>query len=182
MNPAERILRTLGKHLRGPGEIRLLGGAALILGYGHPRTTEDADLLMEDAELEALIESADLGTAVAATNSELEPLGLYLTHIWGPEHQILTPEWRAHCRVVDRDWGTPNLTVTVLGPIDLILSKLCRADEQDLADIGYVFSRECLDRRDLEAALLRAVVPPAFAGVFPESVRRLRHALFPDPQ
>lgn len=66
MNPAERILRCLGSHLQGPAHIRLLGGAALILGYGLDRATEDADLLMEDAELEALVDTAKLGEAFQA--------------------------------------------------------------------------------------------------------------------
>jgi hypothetical protein len=84
MNPAEVILRTLARHLAGPAHVRLLGGAALILAYGRDRATEDADLLMDDAEAHALIEDADFGSAVAATNDELEPQGLYLTHIWRP--------------------------------------------------------------------------------------------------
>lgn len=180
MNPAEHILRTLAKHMAGPGEIRLMGGAALILGYGLARATEDADLLMEDAELEALIEAADLGAAIEETNRELEPKGLYLTHIWGPEQQILTPEWRSNCRRLDRDWGRPTLTVTVLGPVDLILSKMCRADDQDLADVRHLISREHLDRRDLEEGLRRAVVPSCFAEVFEESVRRLRRLVATD--
>jgi hypothetical protein len=87
VNPAEHILRTLGRHLEGPAEIRLLGGAALILGYGLHRSTEDADLLEDDAEVELLIASSNFGAALEATNRELEPEGLYLTHIWGPEQQ-----------------------------------------------------------------------------------------------
>lgn len=49
------ILRTLDKHLTAPGRVRLFGGAALILGYGRQRQTEDADLLLDDAECRALI-------------------------------------------------------------------------------------------------------------------------------
>ena len=47
---AELILRTLDRHLSGLAEIRIFGGAALVLGYGRQRSTEDADLLMDDAE------------------------------------------------------------------------------------------------------------------------------------
>jgi hypothetical protein len=52
------ILRTLDRHLTAPGEVRLFGGAALILGYGRQRQTEDADLLLDDAECQALIDGA----------------------------------------------------------------------------------------------------------------------------
>ncbi|MDP1827942.1 MAG: hypothetical protein Q8L48_32005 [Archangium sp.] len=50
---AELILQALDRHLEGPGTIRLLGGAALILGYGLDRATEDVDLLQDDAEVRA---------------------------------------------------------------------------------------------------------------------------------
>jgi len=77
-------------------------------------------------------------------NADLEPDGLYVTHIRGPEHQILTPDWRAECGRVPGDWE--RLSVSVLGPIDLILSKMCRADDGDLADIGHILAVEGLDR------------------------------------
>ena len=171
MNPAERILRCLASHLRGPAHIRLMGGAALILGYG--RATEDADLLMEDAELEAFIESADLGHAVEKTNRELEPLGLYLTDIWGPEQQILTPEWKWNCRRLDRDWGSGNLTVWVLGSLDLILSKMCRADDEDMTDVQHIIAVEGFEPAVVEHAVARAVVPAEFLDVFPDNAQRL---------
>lgn len=48
MEPARRILTVLDRHLSGPADIRLLGGAALILGYGRGRSTEDVDLVPAD--------------------------------------------------------------------------------------------------------------------------------------
>lgn len=172
MNPAERILRTLGRHLEGPARVRLLGGAALVLGYGLERSTEDADLLLEDRELELLVANANFGAAVEATNRELEPEGLYLTHIWGPEQQILTPGWKASCRPIDRDWGTSLLTVETLGPLDLITSKLCRADDADLDDIHHLIRREGIDRSTLADAIAHAKVPEVFLDVFPDHCRR----------
>lgn len=166
MNPAERIMITLGRHLEGPAHIRLMGGGALILGYGMPRTTEDADLLLEDGELEALIQDANIGAAIEATNAELESEGLYLTHLWGPEQQILTPEWKTSCRSVERDWGTPLLSVSVLGPVDLVLSKLCRYDEGDRQDVDFLVRSQGLRLEQIEVALRRATVPEAFDEVF----------------
>lgn len=171
MNPAHRILRTLSSHLRQTAEIRLLGGAALVVGYGLDRTTEDADLLLDDRELGILIEEVDFGAVIEATNRELEPEGLYVTHIWDPVQQILTPEWRASCRRVDGDWNA-SLRVSVLGPLDLILSKLCRADDGDLEDVRFLILREKLERGELEAAAARARVPSEFAAVYPENLRR----------
>lgn len=172
MNPAERILRTLAKHLRGPADVRLFGGAALILAYGLDRTTEDADLLHEDSEVEALVENAGFGEALEATNRELEPEGLYLTHIWGPEQQILTPEWKAACRPLPARFG-PRLSVSVLGPLDLVLSKLCRLDDGDLADVRWLVAREGIGREALQSALARARVPRDFVEVFAENRERV---------
>lgn len=58
-----------------------MGGAALILAFGMERATEDADLLMENSEPLSLAENTNFGEAVEATNRDLEPQGLYLTHI-----------------------------------------------------------------------------------------------------
>ena len=173
MNPAERILSVLAKHLQGPAEIRLLGGAALTLGYGMPRSTEDVDLLLDDDELECLVRLADFGEALDAANRELQPEGLYLTHIWGPEHQILGPQWREHCHGGQPGFRQGALSVTVLGPMDLVLSKLCRADEGDIADIRFLIATQGLTRAQMEAAVAAANVPDVFTDVFAESSRRL---------
>ena len=169
----ELILRTLDRHLTGAGVIRLLGGAALILGYGRARATEDADLLLDDAECQALIDGAGFSEAVELTNRELEPRGLYLTHIWGPEQQILTPTWRAECRPIALD-GLTRLGVTTLGPLDLITSKLARADDDDLEDIEWLIQHEGLSAERVRAAVSSATVPAPLAEVFPASRERLR--------
>lgn len=67
-SPARLILETLDRHLSGPGHIRLLGGAALILGYGRQRSTEDADLLLDDREVSGLIDESGFSEALEATN------------------------------------------------------------------------------------------------------------------
>lgn len=133
MHPVRRIMAAVDRHLAGPAHLRLLGGAALHLGYGATRATEDAGRLMEDAELEALIETANLGVAL-------------------------------NCRRVAGEWE--RLSVSVLGPIDLILSKMCRADEGDLADISHVLTVEALGLDAVEAGFDRALVPEAFVETF----------------
>ncbi len=59
-----------------------------------------------------------------------------ISHLFGPEQEILTPTWRDTCRPIpefDR-----LLKVSVLGPLDLILTKLGRGDEKDFEDIDYL--------------------------------------------
>ena len=142
MDPATRILTVLDRHLSGPDEIRLLGGAALILGYGLRRSTEDVDLVLDQEEAEFLVESRDFGAALEATNQEL-------------------------------NW----LRVTTLGPMDLVLSKLCRADDRDMDDVRYLIARENLTVEALRDALNRAVVPADFDAVWPGPRARVE-ALF----
>lgn len=67
------ILRTLDRYLTGPGEVRLFGGAAFVLGYGRNRTTDDANLLLDDRECELLIDQAGFSEAMESANRELEP-------------------------------------------------------------------------------------------------------------
>lgn len=75
-SPARLILETLDRHLTGPAHVRLPGGAAFILGYGRQRVTEDVDPLLDDGEVQALIDGAGFGEALARANAELEAQGL----------------------------------------------------------------------------------------------------------
>lgn len=159
------ILRTLDRFMTGAGEVRLFGGAAFVLGYGRSRTTDDADLLVDYEECRALIDQAGFSEAVEATNRELEPRGLYLTHIFGPEQQVLTPEWRAACRPVPLP-GLTRLRISCLGPVDLALSKLGRGDDEDLADISFLLRSGQLEPGALRDAIGRARVPPEYEETF----------------
>jgi hypothetical protein len=156
---AELIVRTLDRHLTAPGRIRLLGGAALILGYGRDRSTEDADLVMDDSEVQALLDDSGFSEAVTQTNEELANRGLYLTHIWGPEQQILTP------------------TGGGSGPLDLITTKLARGDDADLDDVMHLIRVESLSHDVVQAAVASAVVPEVLAEVFVGARARLEARL-----
>jgi hypothetical protein len=159
------ILRTLDRHLTGPGQVRLFGGAAFVLGYGRSRTTDDADLLLDDRECQALIDDAGFSDAIESTNRELEPRGLYLTHIFGPEQQVLSPGWRAACRPIPLN-GLSRLSVSCLGPVDLALTKMGRADDEDLADIAFLVRTQQLEVDTLRRAIEVAVAPPEYAEIF----------------
>ena len=176
-DPASLILRTLDRHLAAPGHLRLMGGAALIIAYGLNRGTEDADLLLDDRELQLLIDEANFGEALDATNAELEQHGLYISHIWGPEQQILTPGWRLACRRTGAELDLARLSLSVLGPLDLLVSKLCRADDGDMEDIRWLVVRERLEAEAIRAAMRSARVPAAFRDLYPEAVARVEALL-----
>ena len=170
-NNAELILRTLDRHLTEPAAVRLYGGAAMILAYGRPRSTEDADLLMDDREAQVLIDHG-FSEALEKANAELEAADLYIAHIFGPEQVILGLSWRDHCRPVDLA-GLRYLSLTALGPIDMVLSKLGRGDEGDLADITWLLDRERLSADAVRAAVASAQVPEVMSRVFELARERL---------
>src|SRR5271154_5748638 len=92
-----RILRTLDQHLTSPAEITLFGRSALALGYaqapGHFHNTQDVDGILPLAWLRPPDEHQDFWQAVQRANAELEPDGLYLTHLFRETDVILQPDW-----------------------------------------------------------------------------------------
>jgi hypothetical protein len=173
----ELILKTLDKHMGSKGTIRLMGGAALTLAYGLDRATEDADLLLDDTEAQFLAEHCDFGAALEKTNRELEPKRLYVSHIWGPEQQILTPEWRQSCRSLPNALQLSNLSLESLGPLDIIVSKMARADAEDLQDVSHLLRHEKLTAEQVRQAISRAQVPEILKEVFADSRPRIEALL-----
>ena len=156
-----RILRTLDNHLTLPAELTLFGRAALALGYpqalGTFHNTQDVDGILPLAWLQPPDEHEDFWQAVQETNAELEPDGLYLTHLFRELDVILQPDWID--RRLQLDVGLGKLAVFRPATIDLILTKMARADDDDLQDIRFLVEQEALTRDQLERAFARARVP-----------------------
>jgi hypothetical protein len=156
-----RILRALDQHLTLPAEITLFGRAALALGYSqasaHFHNTQDVDGILPLAWLQPPDEHEDFWQAVQRTNAELEPDGLYLTHLFRELDVILQPDWIN--RRLRLPVGLQKLAVFRPATIDLILTKMARADLDDLQDIQFLLKQEPLTRNQLETAFVRARVP-----------------------
>jgi hypothetical protein len=161
MNNPLRILQTLDRHLTTPAEITLFGRAALALGYTPSpaafAATRDVDAILPIAWLAAEDENLDFWEAQQHTNAELKPDGLYLTHLFREFEIILTPDWLN--RRVHIPLGLHRLTVFRPATLDLILTKMARGDENDLADVEFLLTREPLTAGQLSAAFARARVP-----------------------
>lgn len=154
-----RILKALDKNLTLPAEITLIGRSAL--GYAqapaHFHNTQDVDGILPLAWLQPPDEHEDFWQAVQRTNVALEPDGLYLTHLFRELDVILQPDWinrRLRLAV-----GLEKLAVFRPATIDLILTKMARADEDDLQDIQFLLQQESLTREELTTAFARARVP-----------------------
>jgi hypothetical protein len=161
MNNPLRILQTFDRHLAAPAEITVFGRAALALGFAPSppafAATQDVDAILPLSWLAAGDANLDFWEAQQRTNSELEPDGLYLTHLFRELEVILTPDWLS--RRVRIPLKLPRLTVFRPATLDLILTKMGRGDENDLADIAFLLTLEPLTAEQICAEFARARVP-----------------------
>jgi hypothetical protein len=161
MNNPLRILQAFDRHLTSPAEMTLFGRAAVALGYANSpaafAATRDVDAILPLSWLSAESENVDFWEAQQHTNAELEPEGLYITHLFRELEVILTPEW-LHQRVAV-PIRLQRLAVFRPATLDLILTKMARGDEKDLADIDFLLRQESLTAEHLRSAFQRAQVP-----------------------
>jgi hypothetical protein len=175
MNNPQRILTTLDRHLTRPAEITLFGRAAVALGYPNPPdaffTTHDVDGILPLNWLQAdeTGENVDFWSAIESTNRELEPEGLYLTHLFREFDVILRAQWLQHRVTIPLDY--PKLQVYRTATIDLILTKMARGDRDDLSDIEFLLKQDSISLEQLEAAFADARVPeiPEIQSLFAQS-------------
>jgi hypothetical protein len=155
------ILQALDRHLTQPAELTIFGRAALALGFSDSSpqfaTTEDVDAILPLSWLAATDENLDFWQAQQKTNVELESAGLYITHLFREVEIILTPDWllRRVCLPLELS----NLTVFRPSVLDLILTKMARGDENDLADIRFLLQQDRLSPGALLNAFEAARVP-----------------------
>lgn len=161
MNNPLHILQTLDRHLTQLAEITIFGRAALALGFPNSpaafATTQDVDAILPLSWLEAEDQNQDFWQAQQKTNAELEPSGLYITHLFRELEIILTPDWITHRVRVPLELR--RLMVFRPTALDLILTKMARGDENDLADIRFLLQQETISVEQLRAALACARVP-----------------------
>jgi hypothetical protein len=161
MNNPLYILQTLDRHLTRPVELTIFGRAALALGFKNGSAvfaaTHDVDAILPLKWLSASDENLDFWEAQQKTNIELEPRGLYITHLFRELEIILTPDWLA--RRVPVQATLQKLSLLRPATLDLILSKMARGDENDLLDIRFLLQNERVSADELRSAFDRARVP-----------------------
>ena len=150
----------------------IFGRAALALGFRDSppvfATTRDVDAILPLAWLAAEKENFDFWEAQQKTNAELEPHGLYITHLFRELEIILLPDWLAGRIRIPVELC--NLRVFRPSTLDLVLSKMGRGDQNDLSDIRFLLQFETISADQLRSAFGRARVPDV-----PE-IRDLYHA------
>ncbi len=161
MNNPDLILRTLDRHLKQPVELTLYGRAAFALGFAerepHHEATQDVDAIIPLNQIEVLRADEQFWDARDATNRELEPLGLYITHLFGEDQIFLRPDWLRRRISIAGEYKF----IRLLRPatVDLILTKMMRDDALDLDDIRFLLRHGSVDREELQAAFLQVRLP-----------------------
>ncbi len=183
MNAAQTIAETLDRHLTQPTEVVVFGSSALLLDRKYAvrlagRSTNDVDIIIpRERELQV---DADRGfwQAVKQTNQELEPQGLYVTHIFPEREVVLTPEWRQHVVPLHQE-KLSRLNLVRPRMLDLVVSKMGRGDAQDLADVRTMLRLHRtvtgleLTGDDIARAAQRAHVPAAYRELFASANARI---------
>lgn len=162
MNNPEVILRTLDRHLSKPTRLILYGRAALALGFDntnpHFAATMDVDAILPEVEMSSIDEDDSFWNAIEETNRELEPGGLYLTHLFSDSQVILRANWLE--KIVGIHMENVRFLVLFRPAIeDLILTKMMRIDPQDREDLDFLLSRADLESTDIKHLALQAHVP-----------------------
>jgi hypothetical protein len=171
-NSANQIVETLDRHLSAPTGIVVFGAAALLLDEKHARhltarQTNDVDIIIPASSEMKIDADMSFWSAIEATNKELEPTGLYISHIFPEREVALTPEWQNH--VVELK--IPNLEkLKISRPrvLDLVVSKMGRGDPTDLEDVRQMLRIErlatgrAITADEIAAAAARANVPTIY--------------------
>jgi len=175
MNHAQTILLTLDRHLDRPIALVLYGRAALALGFDQPPEdvvrSLDVDIILPLAQAAALDEDAAFWDALEATNHDLAPSGLYVTHLFAEDQVILRPDWQDHLVPIHVS-ELVHLRLSRPHAVDLLLTKMMRgADPQDMADAAFLLNQPETDGQSLRPLFAQARVPdvPEIRALFAEA-------------
>lgn len=163
MDNASTILTALDQHLDHPVRLVLYGRAALQLGFLDPPSetaqSKDVDAIVPLADLEGLNADGGFWDAQEATNAQLRPGGLYITHLFRADQVFLRRDWERYLVPIHRPI-TRWLRLFRPATLDLILTKMMRGDDvQDMADIEFLMRHDRVTPEQLETVLDQAVIP-----------------------
>ena len=131
------------------------------------------DGLIPEDEVAALVADEGFWDAQKATNEELRPHGLYITHLFQSNQVFLRDDWLENLTAITRP---PLCFLRLFRPatLDLILTKMMRGDDaQDMDDTAFLIRHDAVTRAQLEETFRRARLPDvqelhdAFAKALP---------------
>lgn len=120
--------------------------------------TLNVDAILPAAEMEAIERDDQFWEALDRTNEDLEPQGLYLTHLFADNQIILSGDWLEHLVAIPLD-GLCHLQLLRPSTGDLILTKMMRIDPQDRTDIQYLLTQLSASDPPVADLMKRACIP-----------------------
>ncbi len=155
------ILQALDARLTTEVDLTLYGRAAIQLGFATPPADAllslDVDAILWEGQAERLLQAGNFWEAIDGANQALAPTGLYISHLFTEDQVILRPDWRARRQAIGIAFSM--LRVFRLADMDLLLSKLMRADPQDLQDALFIARAAGLTAGQIQEGLAAARVP-----------------------
>jgi hypothetical protein len=163
MDNASLIIQTLDIHLDHPARLILYGRAALQLGFEDPPPgvgeSKDVDAIIPLVDLDGLSADEGFWNAQEATNQQLRPKGLYITHLFRADQVFLRRDWEQRLVSINRP-RTRWLMLFRPATLDLVLTKMMRGDDpQDMADIQFLIGHDHITPAQMEEAFKEAVIP-----------------------
>jgi hypothetical protein len=163
MDNASLILLTLDSYLKAPARLILYGRAALQLGFDEPppdsASSKDVDAIIPLGDLDQFAADESFWEAQEATNRDLRPKGLYITHLFRADQVFLRPDWEQHLVAVVRP-ATQWLRLWRPATLDLILTKMMRGDDpQDMADVDFLIRHDRVSPEQIQSALAEVIIP-----------------------
>ena len=170
VEPADvpRVVADAARLLRS-GELVVFGSSALAYWLAKPPRSRDVDLWCDPPER---------GEVVEALMGELswyhERHGAYV-EVWAPETFAAPVNWRSRAQVLRPD-ESPDVTLFVPHPHDVLLAKLERMTESDLEHARRILEEFPLQAHQLDVL---AAESPHLTGRItdPERVSRFEHGL-----
>ncbi|PAV92812.1 hypothetical protein WR25_06713 [Diploscapter pachys] len=151
----------------GPGALKIIifGGCAVHL-YTHHRVSVDVDAecyensLAEPFDLQALLAEVPQAFFDAQSGRMLElHYDLHYTTTFGPIHE----DYLERSLPLAEFPETSPLHIRIAAPVDIAISKLARASEQDLSDIHALLRSGLILTTDLRRLALEAIDVPKMA-------------------
>jgi hypothetical protein len=163
MSNAQTILKALDKHLVKSTPLVLYGRAALVLGFSDSppdaALSLDVDVILTEEQSRAVDTDESFWMALEATNNELAPSGLYVTHLFEENQVILRPDWKQHLVPIVMP-ECERLVLSRPHALDLLLTKMMRGpDPQDMVDARFIIVSQHLTREAIEEAAAMARIP-----------------------
>jgi hypothetical protein len=150
----ESFLQQLGRTIRKPGRLYLVGGAALVHAGIRPGFTEEIDIQ---------VSGANEGELIVAIQKLIQQMQINVEFASPADFMPLPSEWKMHAHYVGR-YG--EVDVFYFDFYSIALSKIERGNNRDIADVKLLVQQGIINLDELDTAY-REVLAQLGKGRYP---------------